>query len=86
MKRAASNAAKSRPVARDESAGVIRPDEAYTLDAFKRRLDLTDSAWRSLVDSGIPHKQLGKRKIVLGKDVLSYLESLPDVSISTAAD
>lgn len=64
----------------DESSGVIRADEAYTLDALKRRLDISDSAWWSLLEQGFPNKQLGKRKVILGREVLEFLQGLPNVS------
>jgi hypothetical protein len=63
---------------RHDDEGVIREGEAYTLAAFKRRLDLTDSAWWAMIKSGIPHKIIGKRKVILGKDVLAFLATLPN--------
>ena len=65
-----------------EETGVIRDNEAYTLAAFKRRLDLTDSAWWALVKTGMPHKIIGKRKIILGKDALKFFAEMENATIA----
>lgn len=53
--------------------GVIRATELYTLDGLKIRLDLTDSSYRALRDSGLPEIERGKRKYFLGEDVIAWL-------------
>jgi hypothetical protein len=70
-----------RKAERRKCEGVIRSDEAYTLEEVKLRLNLTDSAWWSLISRGLPHKQIGKRKMVLGEDILKYLRAQPDVKV-----
>lgn len=69
----------SRPQApAHEMAGVVRLDEMYTLESFKRRMNISDSAWRAMSDEGFPHKIRGKRKYILGKDAIAYMDSLPN--------
>lgn len=70
---------KRREKKERQGLGYIRADEAYTLEEVKSRLDLTDSAWWALLQEGFPQKQLGKRKFILGKAIIAYLENLPDV-------
>lgn len=69
----------------DENEGVIRDNEGYTLEALKRRLDLSDSAWWALASKGFPQKQIGKRKLILGKDALDFLATLPNVESDAEA-
>jgi hypothetical protein len=50
----------------------IRADELYTLDQLKWRLGISDSAFRSLRDAGLPEITRGKRKYFLGKRVMEW--------------
>lgn len=56
------------------SEGVIRADEMYTLEELKKRLSLSDSAWRALRDAGLPHIPMGKRKYLIGRKVIEWFE------------
>lgn len=70
------NARRRENVKRDESSGVVREDELYTLPAIKRRLDVSDSALRAMIDSGLKPISVGKRKFFLGRDVLAFFENV----------
>ena len=56
--------------------GVISEGELYTLEQAKKRLNLTDSAMRSLRVAGLPVVRFGKRAFVLGKHVIEFFERL----------
>lgn len=53
--------------------GVIRADEAYTLEEFKRRVGFQDAALRRARRAGLRLLREGKRKYVLGRDWIDYL-------------
>jgi len=55
------------------SVGVIRADEAYTLDEFKRRVGFQSAALRRARRAGLRLLREGKRKYVLGRDWIDYL-------------
>jgi hypothetical protein len=55
------------------SVGVIRADEAYTLEEFKRRVGKKDAAFRSSRRAGLRVLQEGKQRYVLGRDWIDYL-------------
>lgn len=56
--------------------GEIRSDAGYTLPEFKRRWLLNDDAIRKAKRKGLKLRTIGRRKFVLGKDALAFLESL----------
>lgn len=56
------------------SSGRISTGELYALHEFKRRLGLTDSAWRSLRRRGIPFVKLGKRVLLDGGAVIAFFQ------------
>lgn len=58
----------------------IRADELYTLEQLKERLDLSDSAYRALRDSGLPEVCRGKRKYFVGRRVIAWFEEQADDS------
>lgn len=53
--------------------GVIRADEAYTLEEFKRRVGFQNAALRRARRAGLRLLREGKRKYVLGRDWIDYL-------------
>ncbi len=63
-------------VKKDESSGVIRAGELYTMNAIKRRLDISDSALRSMMNEGLQPVPMGKRKFFLGEDVLKFFREV----------
>ena len=54
--------------------GVINKTDLYTVNAFRLRLNLTDSAWRALRDRGLPVIRVGKRAFVSGRDAVAFLQ------------
>jgi hypothetical protein len=56
--------------------GVISAFEAYTLDELKSRLGIENKAWWRLRDAGCRSIVSGKRRIVLGSEVLRVLGEL----------
>lgn len=61
---------------RHESPGVIRADEAYTIAEFRRRAGLGDYAFRQARGGGLRIIEVGKKRYVLGRDWLAYLERI----------
>jgi len=57
--------------------GVIAASECYTLDELQSRLQLGRAAWRTARQQGLPVRVVGRRKLVLGSDVLAWAETLP---------
>ena len=56
--------------------GVIRQDEAYTLEELKLRLQIGEHGWWNLRDAGLRTVQLGKGRVILGRHVLEVLDRL----------
>jgi hypothetical protein len=57
--------------------GFVKDGECYTLDELQSRLQLGRAAWRTARQHGLPVRLVGRRKLVLGRDVLAWLESQP---------
>ena len=55
--------------------GVVSVHELYTLDEVRRRLRWTESAMRAARRRGLRMLSSGKRKYVLGSDIVRFLES-----------
>ena len=55
--------------------GVINQADLYTVQTFKLRLGLTESAWRALRDRGLPVIRIGKRAYVSGRDAVAFLKA-----------
>ena len=53
--------------------GVIRADEAYTLDELANRLGLGRAAIREARRRGLPIRTVGRRRFILGSDVLAFI-------------
>lgn len=56
-----------------DMVGVISPDELYTLDAFKRRVGITESTLRSARRAGLKVSYVHKRAYVYGGDWIEYV-------------
>lgn len=56
-----------------DDAGKIRADELYTLPELKRRLSLGDYAMRQARRAGLKVRTIGRRRYVMGADVLQWL-------------
>jgi len=55
------------------SNGVIRADELYTIDEFKKRLGIRDATLRAPRPAGLCVKYLHGRAFVLGQDWFAYV-------------
>lgn len=58
-------------------AGVVSASEIYTLEELQSRLQLGRAAWRTARQQGLPVRRVGRRKLVMGRDVIAWLESQP---------
>ncbi len=67
-------------IAVSSDEGCISADVLYTLPELKRRLGLGDAALRSARRRGLKMTLIGRRKFVLGRYVLHYVESLSAAS------
>jgi hypothetical protein len=67
----------SLPLTLDNAPGFIDRWSVYTIDEVKKRLRLGHHAWRTARSEGLPVRPVGRRKYVLGSDVLSWLETKP---------
>jgi len=63
---------------RDEAAGVINPDELYTLDAFKRRIGVREATLRSARRAGLRVYYVHKHAYVYGRDWIDYVLNSED--------
>jgi len=57
----------------DTQAGVINPDELYTLQAFKKRLGIADATVRSARRAGLRVTYLHRQGYVFGRDWIDYV-------------
>ena len=64
----AGNAAKA------ERPGEVRADALYTLDEIRHRLGLGQAALRMARRAGLPVRTIGRRRFVLGKDLIQFVE------------
>ena len=56
-----------------KTSGMIRYDELYTLEEFKARMRLTDTAMRALRRKGFNVLRVGKRAFVSGFEAIAFL-------------
>ena len=56
-----------------KTSGLIRYDELYTLEEFKARMRLTDTAMRALRRKGFNVLRVGKRAFVSGFEAIAFL-------------
>lgn len=59
-----------------QPAGSVRADELYTIDEVKRRLAMRDTSWRTLLRTGLPLRKIGKRKFVLGRELIDHIAAI----------
>lgn len=55
--------------------GFIDAEQLYRLDVFQRRLTLGTAAMRELRRAGLRILTIGRRRYVLGADVIAHLQS-----------
>jgi len=60
------------------TAGVINPDELYTLKAFTRRLGIREATLRSARRAGLRVYYVHKHAYVYGRDWIDYVLSSQD--------
>ena len=61
-------------LARRTGAGVIRPDEVYTLEECAVRLEQGSRTIREAFNRGLGSMFFGKRKYILGSDLIDFLK------------
>ena len=64
------NATPSRP----DAPGLIAVDCLYTLAEIRQRLKLGQHAMRQARRAGLRVRRIGRRRYVLGRDVLEFLQ------------
>jgi len=53
--------------------GAIVPDAIYRLDEVKSRMGWRDAAFRAAVRAGLKTHRSGKRRYVLGSDLIGFV-------------
>ncbi len=66
-----------------DALGAIHAEEAYPLREMCRRLGLGPKGWRTLRNTGLPVRIVGRQRFVLGRDLIDHLASLPVEGDST---
>ena len=56
---------------------AIREDEIIPLPELAKRLGLGQSAMRAARRQGLKVRRIGRRKFILGRDLVAFLESRP---------
>lgn len=67
-----------------EAAGQISADVLYTLPELKQRLGLGDFAMRQARQAGLPVRKIGRRRYVLGSDVVTWLKARKEAESNVA--
>jgi hypothetical protein len=57
----------------DERRGVIRADEIYTFQAFKKQLGISDATLRSAAKAGLQVYYRHRLGFVIGSDWIEYV-------------
>jgi hypothetical protein len=60
-----------------ESLRTVREDEIVPLPELAKRLGLGQSAVRAARRQGLKVRRIGRRKFILGRDLVAFLESRP---------
>ena len=63
---------------KDDAAGVINPEELYTLTAFTRRLGVKAATVRSARRAGLRVYYVHKHANVYGRDWIEYVLNSPE--------
>lgn len=66
-----------RRLGADAPLQVVREDEIVPLADFARRLGLGPSAMRTARRQGLRVRRIGRRKYILGRDLIAFFESRP---------
>lgn len=63
-----------QPVKREKAVfGIISDSESYTVDEFRRRLNIGAKLWRKLQAQGLKVREAGRRRFVTGRDWHEFL-------------
>ena len=57
---------------------AVLPEALYAIEHLKQIMGWSSHAWRTAKRTGLRVRTAGKRKYVIGRDVISWLESLDD--------
>ena len=60
---------------RRDAPGVVAADSVYTLEEIQVRLKLGDAAMRQAKRKGLTVRSIGRRRYVLGRDLIAWLEN-----------
>jgi len=66
-------ATNAAPNAHD-APGIVTADALYTLAEIQERLKLGQAAMRQARRAGLRVRKIGRRRYVLGRDVLEYVD------------
>lgn len=61
----------------DRAARTLREDEIVPLPELTKRLGLGPAALRAARRQGLKVRRIGRRKFVLGRDLVAFLETRP---------
>lgn len=75
---------KQRKKKKDRTAGVFRPDEAYTLAELRERARMGSWAIREARKKGLVVRTVGNARFVLGVDFIRFLTECAKVEDSPA--
>ena len=67
--------AKTATLDRADAPGVVSADCLYTLDEVRDRLKLGQAAMRQARRAGLKVRKIGRRRYVLGRDLLAFVET-----------
>ena len=60
-----------------DSIGAVSAHEVYPLRVLCQRLGIGSKGWRTLRDTGLPVRRVGKQAFVLGVELLEHLRNMP---------
>lgn len=61
-------------MAKSESQGVIRANEAYSKRELISRLGISQRTWDKMLDNGLPFAEIGHERWVWGHKIIEYIE------------
>lgn len=67
-----------RPIEDDRYPGIVTAGCVLTLEEFRRRMRMTQSALKAARRHGLPLKKIGKRLFIMGEDFVEYARAQPD--------
>jgi len=62
---------------------AVRADELLPLKVVEKRLGIGRAALRKLFRDGLPRRQIGKRAVILGADLIDFIgQQTPDTEVA----